>query len=113
MGRKYVFKLVILLLLIAVGIFFFIHYDLYSFFSDRTKIIAFLESFGPVSVFVFVGIQILQVLVAPIPGEVSGFIGGYVYGIFLGTLYSTIGLTIGCWLLHFRGRWDCLLSKEL
>jgi len=104
MNRKDILKLIVLILLVAAGIFFFIHFDLYSFFSDRTRIIIFLESFGPVSVFVFIGIQILQVLVAPIPGEVSGFIGGYVYGISLGTLYSTIGLTIGSWLAFTLSR---------
>lgn len=104
MRRKDIFKLIILLLLIATGILLFIQYDLYRFFSDRSKIIAFLQGFGPVSVFVFIGIQILQVLVAPIPGEVTGFIGGYIYGIFLGTLYSTIGLTIGSWLAFMLSR---------
>ena len=104
MNRKAIFKLAILLLLIAAGIFIFSHYHLYSFFSDRTKIIKFLSSFGPLSIVVFIGIQILQVLVAPIPGEVTGFIGGYVYGIFLGTLYSTIGLTIGSWLAFALSR---------
>lgn len=104
MNGKDILKLLVLILLIAVGIFFFIHYDLYRFFSDRTKVITFLESFGPISVFVFIGIQILQVLVAPIPGEVSGFIGGYIYGITLGTIYSTIGLTIGSWLAFTLSR---------
>jgi uncharacterized membrane protein YdjX (TVP38/TMEM64 family) len=104
MNRKDIFKLLVLILLLATGIFFFIYFDLHSFFSDRTKIITFLQSFGPVSVFVFIGIQILQVLVAPIPGEVTGFIGGYVYGIFPGTLYSTIGLTIGSWLAFTLSR---------
>ena len=104
MNRKDILKLLVLILLIAAGIFFFIYFDLHSFFSDRTKIITFLCSFGPVSVFVFIGIQILQVLVAPIPGEVSGFIGGYIYGIYPGTLYSTIGLTIGSWLAFTLSR---------
>ena len=104
MNRKDIFKLLVLILLLATGIFFFIYFDLHSFFSDRTKIITFLQSFGPVSVFVFIGIQILQVLVAPIPGEVTGFIGGYVYGIFPGTFYSTIGLTIGSWLAFTLSR---------
>jgi uncharacterized membrane protein YdjX (TVP38/TMEM64 family) len=104
MNRKDILKLLALILLIAVGIFIFIHYNLYSFFSDRTKIITFLESYGPVSVLIFIGIQILQVLVAPIPGEVSGFIGGYIYGIYLGTLYSTVGLTIGSWLAFTLSR---------
>lgn len=104
MNRKDIQKVLFLVLLIATGIFFFVHFDLYGFFSDRTKIIAFLKGFGPVSVFVFIGIQILQVLVAPIPGEVTGFIGGYIYGIFLGTLYSTIGLTVGSWLAFTLSR---------
>ena len=104
MTRQDIHKLILLILLIAAGVYFFIHYDLYGFFSDRTKIIDFIKSFGPLSVVVFTGIQILQVLVAPIPGEVSGFIGGYVYGIVLGTLYSTIGLTIGSWLAFTLSR---------
>ena len=104
MNRKDILKLLVLILLVAAGIFFFIYFDLHSFFSDRTKIITFINSFGPLSVAVFIGIQILQVLVAPIPGEVTGFIGGYVYGISLGTLYSTIGLTIGSWLAFTLSR---------
>ena len=54
---------------------------------------------------IFIGLQILQVIVAPIPGEVNGFIGGYLYGPVLGTLYSTIGLTIGSWLAFLLARW--------
>jgi uncharacterized membrane protein YdjX (TVP38/TMEM64 family) len=104
MTRQDIYKLILLILLIAAGVFFFMYYDLYSFFSDRTKIITFINSFGPLSVVVFIGIQILQVLVAPIPGEVTGFIGGYVYGITLGTLYSTIGLTAGSWLAFTLSR---------
>ena len=98
MNRKDILKLVVLLLMIATGILLFRHYDLYSFFSDRAKIVPFLDSFGPLSVVVFIGIQILQVILAPIPGEVTGFIGGYIYGIVPGAIYSTIGLTLGSWL---------------
>lgn len=104
MTRQDIYKLILLILLIAVGVYFFMHYDLHSFFSDRSKIIHFINQFGPLSVVIFIGIQILQVLMAPIPGEVSGFIGGYVYGIVLGTLYSTIGLTIGSWLAFTLSR---------
>ena len=104
MNRKDLFKLMAMILLIAAGLYLFYHFDLYSFFSDRAKIIAFLDRFGPLSVVIFIGIQILQVLIAPIPGEVTGFIGGYVYGMVLGTLYSTIGLTIGSWLAFALSR---------
>ena len=104
MNRKDIFKLSVLILLISAALYLFYHFDLYSFFSDREKITSFLGRFGPLSVIIFIGIQILQVLFAPIPGEVTGFIGGYVYGMLPGTLYSTIGLTIGSWLAFALSR---------
>jgi uncharacterized membrane protein YdjX (TVP38/TMEM64 family) len=58
-------------------------------------------------------IQIVQVVAAPIPGELSGFIGGYLYGPFWGTIYSTIGLTLGSWLAFMLARFfgEPLLEK--
>jgi uncharacterized membrane protein YdjX (TVP38/TMEM64 family) len=105
MNRKDIFKIALLLALIIAGGFLFFHYDLYRFFVSRKKIVHFLNSFGPLSVVIFIGLQILQVLIAPIPGELNGFIGGYLYGPVLGTLYSTIGLTIGSWLAFLLARW--------
>ena len=58
---------------------------------------SFLSSLGPVSFLGFIFLQTLQVVAAPIPGEVTGFIGGYVYGPVLGIFLSTIGLTLGSW----------------
>jgi uncharacterized membrane protein YdjX (TVP38/TMEM64 family) len=105
MDRKDILKVALLLVLILAGVFLFFQYDLYSFFISRRKIVHFLNSFGPLSVVIFIGLQILQVLIAPIPGELSGFIGGYVYGPILGTIYSTIGLAIGSWLAFLLARW--------
>ena len=105
MNRDDIFKIALLLALILAGIFLFFHYDLYRFFVSRKKIVHFLNSFGPLSVVIFIGLQIVQVLIAPIPGELNGFIGGYLYGPVLGTIYSTIGLTIGSWLAFLLSRW--------
>jgi uncharacterized membrane protein YdjX (TVP38/TMEM64 family) len=105
MNKNAVLKIALLLALILVCIFLFFHYDLYRFFVSRKKIIHFINSFGPLSVVIFIGLQIVQVLVAPIPGELNGFIGGYLYGPILGTLYSMIGLTIGSWLAFLLARW--------
>jgi len=58
---------------------------------------AFLNSLGPLSFLGFVCIQALQVVISPIPGEVTGLIGGFLYGKFLGIILSTIGLTLGSW----------------
>ncbi|HMK56066.1 MAG TPA: TVP38/TMEM64 family protein [Dissulfurispiraceae bacterium] len=55
----------------------------------------FLNSLGPFAVVGFIALQVLQVIIAPIPGEVTGLIGGYMYGAVMGVIWSTIGLTIG------------------
>jgi len=43
-------------------------------------------------------LQALQVVISPIPGELTGVIGGYVYGVNFGFLFSTLGLTLGSWI---------------
>ena len=48
--------------------------------------------FAPIAFFV---LQALQVVVAPIPGDVTGLLGGFVFGVTRGFLYSTVGLTAG------------------
>ena len=48
--------------------------------------------FAPVA---FVALQVLQVLFAPIPGQVLAMAGGYVFGPVNGLLYSLVGATIG------------------
>jgi len=78
--------------------------DLVRFFSSRTRVSAFVASFGPFAPVVFIGIQFLQVLFAPIPGELTGFIGGYLFGTGVGFIYSTIGLTLGSWFAFLIAR---------
>jgi uncharacterized membrane protein YdjX (TVP38/TMEM64 family) len=78
--------------------------DTVRFFSSRNKVSALVESFGPWAPLVFIGLQALQVLFAPIPGELTGFIGGYLFGTGLGFCYSTIGLTGGSLLAFLIAR---------
>jgi len=58
-------------------------------------VVRFLDSLGPWSFAGFLLMQIVQVVAAPIPGEVTGFLGGYLYGPILGTILNTVGLTLG------------------
>jgi uncharacterized membrane protein YdjX (TVP38/TMEM64 family) len=55
----------------------------------------FIASFGPYAKIVFVSVQALQVVFAPVPGEVTGFVGGYLFGGTIGAICSTIGLMLG------------------
>ncbi|MCX5844304.1 MAG: hypothetical protein NT022_11290 [Deltaproteobacteria bacterium] len=100
MNGRFIFRISVLFLLTALTTYLFIHYDLYTFFIDKQKAITFVNSFHPYDEIVFILLQILQVVAAPIPGEITGLIGGYLYGPIPGTIYSTIGLTIGSWLAH-------------
>ena len=54
-----------------------------------------LERAGPYAPLVFVGLQALQVVVAPVPGQLLAGVGGYLFGGVLGTVYSMIGVVIG------------------
>lgn len=83
--------------------------EAYHLVSDRERIRLFISSFGAGAPPVFMSIQILQVLFAPVPGEATGFIGGYLFGALPGFVYSSIGLTAGSWLNFMIGR---LLGKR-
>ena len=71
---------------------------------DRERLKGFLNSLGPLSFIGFIFLQALQVIAAPVPGEVTGLIGGYLYGAFLGVILSTLGLTLGSWLAFFLSK---------
>ncbi|MFC1815585.1 TVP38/TMEM64 family protein [Thermodesulfobacteriota bacterium] len=76
----------------------------YDLLTNREQIKVFVTSFGIAAPIVFMGIQILQVLFAPIPGEVTGFIGGALFGATKGFIYSSVALTVGSWLNFSIGR---------
>ena len=95
--------LVLLGILLVLGLLlFYFGGDLWSlvvrffnFLSDREKTSAYIQGFGPAAPLVFMLVQILQVLLAPIPGEATGFVGGYLFGVGKGFLFSSIALSVG------------------
>jgi uncharacterized membrane protein YdjX (TVP38/TMEM64 family) len=78
--------------------------NFYRLFSDREQIRLLISSFGSSAPPVFMLVQILQVIFAPVPGEATGFIGGYLFGTLPGFIYSSIGLAVGSWLNFVIGR---------
>ncbi len=90
------------LLFLAICLFLYYYHDIYHsfrvarhFFSDKERLNYFITSFGFYAPLVFISMQILQVVFAPIPGELTGFIGGYLFGIIPGFTYSSVGLMLG------------------
>jgi uncharacterized membrane protein YdjX (TVP38/TMEM64 family) len=75
-------------------------------FSKETADAAkqYILGFGSAAPIVFLSLQVLQVLVAPIPGQATGFAGGYVFGWEWGTIYTMTGLTIGSFIVFILSR---------
>lgn len=77
-----------------------------------------LSSYGSTGIVIFILIQIVQVIIAFLPGDVTQLAGGYIYGTILGTVYSTIGITIGSVIVFFTSRFlgysllNLFISKE-
>jgi uncharacterized membrane protein YdjX (TVP38/TMEM64 family) len=96
----------ILFLVLFIGGFSFLFYTtgLFHFFLNRQKLLAFLDSLGPLAFIGFILLQVAQVVLAPIPGEVTGILGGYLYGPYIGVLLSTIGLTLGSYIAFALSR---------
>jgi uncharacterized membrane protein YdjX (TVP38/TMEM64 family) len=75
----------------------------YDLLCDRQWVRHIVKSSGWAAPITFVGLQIGQVLFAPVPGDVTGFLGGYMFGTWEGFFLSTIGLTAGSMLNFFIG----------
>ena len=76
----------------------------YDLLIDREKTEAFIRASGHWAPLVFMAVQLLQVILAPIPGEATGFIGGYLFGAGKGFVYSSISLAIGSLINFMLGR---------
>jgi len=74
-------------------------------YTDHNFLRRELDAWGIWAPLVFIAIQALQVIIAPIPGEATGFLGGYIFGQWLGLGYSMIGLTFGSLVAFAVGRW--------
>lgn len=99
----------LLLLIVLVAFFVGLGGILYitgvlDLFLDRDRLFAFIDAHRRYAVLIFVIFQALQVVAAPVPGEVTGFVGGVLFGPYWGVVYSTIGLTLGSWLAFLLAR---------
>ena len=76
--------------------------------SDQFK--EFIDGFGPFGLIVMLLIQIAQIVVAIIPGEVVEFVAGTVYGWFGGLIFCLVGVAIGQTIVFVAVRF---LGKDL
>ncbi|PHQ38826.1 TVP38/TMEM64 family protein [Halorubrum persicum] len=88
-----------ILALVAVAVGFFALYlfvrEYAGFITNAEALRVWLRQFGALAPLVFIVIQALQVIVAPIPGQVVALVAGFLFGPFWGTVYSLTGVLIG------------------
>ena len=65
------------------------------FLFDAEELRTWIDQFGLLAPLVFVLVQALQVIVAPIPGQAVALVAGYLFGSVAGTIYSFVGVMIG------------------
>jgi uncharacterized membrane protein YdjX (TVP38/TMEM64 family) len=71
------------------------HRELWQLFSSTARLREWVASTGALAPLVFVAVQVLQVVVFVIPGEVPVFAGGYLFGPWLGSVLSLAGILVG------------------
>lgn len=77
----------------------------YRWITNREQLEQLVTGFGRWGPLAFMALQVLQVVLAPVPGEATGFIGGYLFGTVNGFIYSSVALTVGSWINFGIGRY--------
>ena len=98
LDRKTIKNLSVFLLAFAAITILLYHFGWVDLFTDKQSLLRFIDQHRDHAAYIFIGLQALQVVFAPIPGEVTGFAGGMIFGVFWGIVYSTIGLSLGSWI---------------
>jgi len=96
-----------LLLVLLIGIplyLWFFHYDTVQKFSDLGTIKEFFHAYKAESVFAYIGVQILQIIISFLPGQQIQFAAGFLFGFWLGYLYSIIGAAIGTVITYYLAK---------
>lgn len=92
------YKNILFLILITAIIFYFL-YNLYGkyfkIYYNPESIKQWTLSYGKLSFMVFILLQVAQVVIFFIPGEVIQTAGGYIFGTFNGIILSIIGILLG------------------
>ncbi len=73
-------------------------------FQSKEQLRNYVQSWGAQAPLAFILMQILQVVIAPVPGEFTGAVGGFIFGTGPTVVYSTVGLTLGSMLAFLAAR---------
>jgi uncharacterized membrane protein YdjX (TVP38/TMEM64 family) len=93
-----------LFICLVVALVFVFRNQLWSLFRDRETVRAWIGGRGAWGPLAYIGLQVIQVVIFVIPGEIVQVAGGYVFGFGLGSLYTVIGIGLGSLFNFYAGR---------
>ena len=101
-----VLKLILLVVIIAgIPAFLYIKYGSKIFSKDAAdRVAGYLRSNGSIAALLFIGIQIIQVIICVLPGQPVQFASSYVFGVVKGFVLSLIGAVIGTVISFYLAR---------
>lgn len=98
--KKYVATAAVLIfLLFCAAVGYFIGVPMIRLAQEPAQFQALVDSYGIWGRLIFVGMVVLQVIVALIPGEPIELAAGYAFGFWEGTLLTLAGFVIGSWIV--------------
>jgi uncharacterized membrane protein YdjX (TVP38/TMEM64 family) len=102
--RWWVWLIIGAVLIAVIGAVIYWWQPLYDFVSDREQVRSWIEGLGAWGPIAIVFLEMIQALLAPIPGQAIEAVSGYLYGPWLGTLYPMIGMAIGSFITFSLAR---------
>lgn len=97
----------ILLFGIVIGLPIYVYFaypEMIDRFKSLDEINKLLVQYKTASIFIYIGLQIFQIVVSVLPGQALQFAAGYAYHFWFGLLYSVIGISIGTVITFYLAR---------
>jgi uncharacterized membrane protein YdjX (TVP38/TMEM64 family) len=105
MSKKAILLLVALALVaVGIGLFFLLQPGIWRIFTSREAFQEYINGFGFWGPVVFFLIQIAQIIVSPIPGNITTLVGGAIFGIWFGFLLSGSAMIVGSLIAFYLAR---------
>ncbi|HBI57047.1 MAG TPA: TVP38/TMEM64 family protein [Firmicutes bacterium] len=103
---KIILNIIALMLLIGAIVYLSIRYtpQAAELFARRDELKEAVENEGLYAIAAFICVQVFQVVVAAVPGELVQLAGGYLFGTFWGAVFLVSGIIIGSLVAFFAAR---------
>ncbi len=102
--RKLSYLTYIILCLVLIGYSLLYRYNVLHIFLSVSSLKEYILSTKEKGVFIYIILQLMQVVFLPIPASVICIVGSLIYGPLLGGIYCCIGVLLGSYISFFLGR---------